>query len=91
MRSPRSIGHFSPLTVVVAPLPSTTMRTALGVWRCEGAHSPGSSSCMPRYIAGLAFMFSSPWPGLASTSTRRSAFSIGVSSPARMSSGRIDA
>jgi len=28
---------------------------------------------------------------LASTSTRRSAFSIGVSSPARMSSGRIAA
>jgi hypothetical protein len=63
-------------------------RTAFGVCRCAGAHSPGSSSCMPRYIAGLTFMFSRPWPGFASTSTRRSAFSIGVSSPARISSGR---
>ena len=45
---PRSIGHFSPSTVLHAPSPSTTMRTALGVWRCDGAHSPGSSSCMPR-------------------------------------------
>ena len=26
----------------------TTMRTALGVWRWEGAHSPGNSNCMPR-------------------------------------------
>ena len=64
------------------------MRTAFGVWRCAGAHSPGSSSCMPRYIAALACIFSRPWPGLASTSTRRSAFSIGVSSPAFSSSGR---
>src|SRR4029453_14182361 len=64
------------------------MRTAFGVWRCAGAHSPGSSNCMPRYIAALACILSRPWPGLASTSTRRSAFSIGVSSPAFISSGR---
>ena len=44
MRSPRSIAHFSPSTVVHAPVPSTTMRTALGVWRWLGALSPGSSS-----------------------------------------------
>jgi hypothetical protein len=43
---------------------------------------------MPRYIAALACIFSRPWPGFASTSTRRSAFSIGVSSPAFISSGR---
>lgn len=36
----------------------------------------------------LACIISRPSPGLASTSTRRSAFSIGVSSPARISSGR---
>jgi hypothetical protein len=37
----------------------------------------------------LACIFSRPWPGLAITSTRRSAFSIGVSSPDFISSGRI--
>ena len=46
---------------------------------------------MPRYIAALACILSRPWPGLASTSTRRSAFSIGVSSPAFINSGRITA
>lgn len=82
------MGQRSPSTVVQAPSPSTTMRTAFGVWRCAGAHSPGSSSCMPRYMAALACMLSGPWPGLASTSTRRSAFSMGVSSPARINRGR---
>ncbi|MDT4854654.1 hypothetical protein FQZ97_889690 [compost metagenome] len=81
------MGHFSPSTVVQAPSPSTTMRTALGVWRWLGAHSPGMSSCMPRYMAALACIFSSVWPGLANTSTRRSAFSMGVSSPAFSNSG----
>ena len=31
MRSPLSIGHFSPCTTVNPPLPSITMRTALGL------------------------------------------------------------
>ena len=37
----------------------------------------------------LARMFSKPWPGLANTNTRRSAFSIGVNSPACNSNGRM--
>ena len=32
MKSPRSIVHFTPSTVVNAPSPSTTSRSAAGVW-----------------------------------------------------------
>jgi gentisate 1,2-dioxygenase len=42
-------------------------------------------------MAAEACIFSRPWPGLASTSTRRSAFSMGVSSPALSSSGLSEA
>ena len=77
--------------MVYAPSPSTIIRIALGVCRCDAAHSPGSNNCIPKYIAGLACIFSKVCPGLANTNTRRSAFSIGVKSPACKSSGLISA
>ncbi len=45
-RSPGRIGSFSPSTVVDAPSPSMTKRSAAGVWRCARATSPGRTSWM---------------------------------------------
>src|SRR5438093_241488 len=47
MKSPRSIVHLMPSTVVNAPSPSTMRRSAAGVWWWLGAVSPGRLTWSP--------------------------------------------
>src|SRR5207244_4859629 len=47
MKSPRSIVHLMPSTVVNAPSPSTMRRSAAGVWWWLGAVSPGRITWSP--------------------------------------------
>src|SRR5438128_11481641 len=87
IRSPGSIAHLTPSTLVKAPCPSTTSRSAAGVWWWLGAASPGRMICSPAKRVEVA-AYAPARPGFFKTSTRRSACSIGTSRAASSRSGR---
>src|SRR5207249_4221413 len=86
IKSPGSIAHFTPSTVVKAPRPWTTRRSAAGVWWWLGAASPGRMICSPANRVEVT-AYAPPRPGFFKTSTRRSACSIGTSRAASSRSG----
>src|SRR5438309_1473847 len=63
-------------------------RSALGVWRCVGAFSPGRIACSPAYRVGVMKVVPGSM-GFSSISTRRSACLAVISSQARMRRGRV--
>src|SRR5437867_1334070 len=87
IRSPGSIAHLTPSTLVKAPCPSTTSRSAAGVWWWLGAASPGRMICSPAKRVEVT-AYAPSRPGFFKTSTRRSACSIGTSRAASSRSGR---
>src|SRR5437867_5212034 len=87
IRSPGSIAHLTPSTLVKAPCPSTTSRSAAGVWWWLGAASPGRMICSPAKRVEVT-AYAPARPGFFKTSTRRSACSIGTSRAASSRSGR---
>jgi hypothetical protein len=54
MRSPGSMAHRTPSTVVKAPRPSTMSLSAAGVWWWLGAVSPGRMICSPAKRVAVA-------------------------------------
>ena len=69
IKSPGSIAHFTPSTVVKAPRPWTTRRSAAGVWWWLGAASPGRMICSPANRVEVT-AYAPPRPGFFKTSTR---------------------
>lgn len=74
---------FSPSTAVCAPDPSITKRSAHWVWQWHGATSPGRINCSPAYRLGTTLLVPGS-PGFSRISTRRSACSALIRSPARI-------
>jgi hypothetical protein len=69
------------------PCPSIMKRTAVAVWRCAAAVSPGMTSCSPAYRVSVVQGASNF--GLMSIKTRRSACFSVTNSPALSRYGRI--